>query len=64
MLEMVADWIGAGIAITGKMEVWEWYKANRNNMTLHPETRNDVEMLLHWAKKVHENKKENEDGNC
>ena len=60
MVEMVADWIGAGIAITGEMEVWEWYKANRNNMTLHPETRNEVEMLLRWTKIVH-NKEEIKD---
>lgn len=60
MVEMVADWIGAGIAITGEMEVWEWYKANRNNMTLHPETRNDVEMLLRWTKIIH-NKEEIKD---
>jgi len=37
--EMLADWIGAGIAITGKREVREWYAKNRDNIILHPSTR-------------------------
>jgi hypothetical protein len=37
--EMLADWIGAGIAITGKREVKEWYAKNRDNIILHPSTR-------------------------
>lgn len=44
--EMVADWIGAGLAITGKLEVWQWYERNKGNMCLHHETRARVESLL------------------
>lgn len=36
--EMVADWVGAGIAITGRMEVGEWYSKNKNKMIIHPFT--------------------------
>lgn len=44
--EMVADWMGAGRAITGRWEVAEWYAANRGEMTLHPTTRFEVEKLI------------------
>ena len=44
--EMVADWMGAGRAITGRWEVAEWYAKNRDKMLLHPETRAAVEALL------------------
>lgn len=40
--EMLADWRGAGRAL-GKPNTWEWYKANKNNIALHPETRQWVE---------------------
>jgi len=36
--EMVADWIGAGLAITGKRDVVGWYEKNRKNIELHPDT--------------------------
>lgn len=44
--EMVADWAGAGRAITGKWEVAAWYEKNRDKVLLHPETRSLVEVLL------------------
>jgi hypothetical protein len=44
--EMVADWVGAGRAITGKVDVWSWYKKNTKNMHLHPTTRKAVETML------------------
>ncbi len=44
--EMVADWMGAGRAITGKWEALAWYEQNKNNMTLYSETRSKVEQLL------------------
>lgn len=47
--EMVADWMGAGRAITGRWDVAEWYKKNRDNMVLHPDTRTRVEALLREA---------------
>lgn len=49
--EMVADWIGAGRAITGKeWGVFEWYEANKNKMILHDETRKELEQYLHSIK--------------
>lgn len=44
--EMVADWCGAGIAITGKLEVDNWYDNNKDKMILHEETRYQVCKLL------------------
>ena len=46
--EMVADWAGAGRAITGKWEVAEWYEKNHHKMVLHENTRKKVETLL-WV---------------
>jgi hypothetical protein len=37
--EMLADWMGAGRAITGKWETPSWYQLNREKMILHPDTR-------------------------
>jgi hypothetical protein len=47
--EMAADWMGAGRAITGRWAVMEWYRANREKMILHPETRALVEALIDGA---------------
>ena len=44
--EMVADWMGAGRAITGRWEVATWYEANRHKIRLHPETAFQVERLI------------------
>jgi hypothetical protein len=44
--EMVADWAGAGRAITGKWEVCAWYEKNKNKIILHPDTREFVEGVL------------------
>lgn len=44
--EMVADWMGAGRAITGCWEVEAWYDTNRNQIQLHPKTRDLVEHLI------------------
>jgi hypothetical protein len=44
--EMVADWMGAGRAITGRWEAPKWYVENRHNMVLHQNTRGLVEFLL------------------
>lgn len=44
--EMVADWIGAGRAITGKNETKQWYEKNKDKMILHANTRSEVEKLL------------------
>ena len=44
--EMVADWIGAGKAITGKDNVIEWYKENAKNMSIRIESTFEIERLL------------------
>jgi hypothetical protein len=44
--EMVADWMGAGRAITGKWEVAEWYAKNAEKIVLNPATREVVEHLI------------------
>jgi len=44
--EMLADWVGAGRAITGKNNTWEWYDANKDKIILHPDTREWVEAEL------------------
>jgi hypothetical protein len=49
--EMVADWMGAGLAITGKNEVEDWYTKNKNKMILHPNTRDLVESLIQETKR-------------
>jgi len=45
--EMVADWCGAGRAITGTWEVHEWYAKHKGSMRLHPSTKDLVEEILH-----------------
>jgi hypothetical protein len=44
--EMVADWMGAGRAITGRWDVATWYAKNAHVIQLHPETRAKVEALI------------------
>lgn len=41
--EMLADWIGAGLAITGKLEVWNWYEKTVDSRMLDSSTKNWVE---------------------
>lgn len=43
--EMLADWRGAGKA-QGKPDAKAWYEKNKNNMLLHPETRQWIEEQL------------------
>lgn len=44
--EMVADWMGAGRAITGRWETAEWYAKNREKILMTEPTRVLVEALL------------------
>lgn len=44
--EMVADWTGAGMAISGRNDCVEWYQKNRHKIKLHPITRKRVHELL------------------
>ena len=49
--EMIADWIGAGMAISGRTDWRPWYEANKNKMILHPEAR---EFLDSYEVNIHE----------
>jgi hypothetical protein len=44
--EMVADWMGAGRAITGRWEAYDWYQKNKDKMQMTEDTRSMVECLL------------------
>jgi hypothetical protein len=44
--EMVADWMGAGRAKSGRWEAHAWYGANAARMALDPGTRTLVESIL------------------
>jgi hypothetical protein len=44
--EMVADWMGAGRAITGRWDVAGWYAQNREKILLAPGTRVLVDRLV------------------
>lgn len=45
--EMIADWIGAGWAITGKWDnVFDWYRKVDVYKNLHPTTKHKVEDIL------------------
>lgn len=49
--EMIADWIGAGRAITGSWDnVFSWYEKSNVGRFLHPSTRNKVEEYLIYIK--------------
>jgi len=46
--EMISDWNGAGMAISGKNNTVEWYRKNKGNMILHPKTRHQVEISINY----------------
>jgi len=46
VLEMVADWMGAGKAITGEWEYSDWYSKNKDKIVIHEATRALVEALI------------------
>jgi hypothetical protein len=46
LLEMISDWVGAGIAINGKENVINWYLDNKDKMLLNEHTRTALEFLL------------------
>ena len=47
VLEMVADWSGAGWAISGNSNPLSWYLKNETQIQLHPDTRAEVRELLY-----------------
>ncbi len=50
VLEMLCDWIGAGIAINGVANPHGWYEANKKKMILHPTSRVYLRILLKASK--------------
>lgn len=44
--EMIADWIGAGMAISGVKDPTGWYEKNADSLILHEKTRTTLEYLL------------------
>jgi hypothetical protein len=44
--ELISDWIGAGIAINGHNEVFDWYQNNKDKIILAPFTRKWIEEEL------------------
>ncbi len=46
VLEMLADWIGAGLAINGKNDVLQWWNVRKDKMYLHDNTRQAITVLL------------------
>lgn len=44
--EMVADWMGAGVAQGNPNDIWDWYERNKEKMILHPQTRDLVENII------------------
>jgi hypothetical protein len=50
--EMVADWWGAGRAISGKWDAIEWFINNRENIKLHPKTDLLVVQILDESSKI------------
>lgn len=45
VLEMVADWYGAGMAL-GKPDIFGWYKANMHKMVIHEDTRIKIDQCM------------------
>jgi hypothetical protein len=48
--EMVADWVGAGMAIGGNNDIVSWYICNKHRMILHPHTRAYAEYFVNTAR--------------
>lgn len=44
--EMLADWRGAGRAITGKDNTLEWYQERKDRIQLHPDTKQWIDLRL------------------
>jgi hypothetical protein len=44
--EMLADWVGAGMAISGRKSPAAWYMKHKNKIMLHDDTRTWVEDTL------------------
>jgi hypothetical protein len=50
ILEMVADWCSAGYVTHGKLDVVDWYEANKHKIILEESSRETVEELLYYIR--------------
>ena len=50
LLEVLADWQGAGLA-QGRPDTLAWYRKNKDKMQLSPETRKRIEALLGYEER-------------
>lgn len=50
--EMVADWIGAGIAYANESNPVEWYEANKHKMVLCKQSRRKLDFLVKCAGEI------------
>ena len=46
LLEMIADWIGAGMAITGRRNIEDWYLKNRTKIDIKKTQKTDIENII------------------
>lgn len=53
LLEMFCDWISAGIVITGKRDVLNWWEANKDKIILSDNTRKRIEDLINEERICH-----------
>lgn len=44
--EMLADWISAGMAKNGRVDIKDWYNKRKDKILLHPNSRRKLEVLL------------------
>lgn len=55
ILEMVADWYAAGMAITGRPLISSWYEKNKEKMLINKSTRETLEAIIeNFEKRNHE----------
>ena len=54
-LELICDYLGAGMAYMGKdfsfEKEWQWWLKKRDNCAMHPYTKSFVDTVLYWMKK-------------
>ena len=52
ILEMAADWYGAGMAISGANDLESWYLKNKDKMCLHGSARLEIEAAIEKLKSL------------
>lgn len=49
--EIIADWIGAGIAYSNESNPYNWFASNVHKMILHPASLSNIILYMSWFKK-------------